>query len=94
LVAVRARLRRLERKVIGDASIGDAIVIPQLDRPPARFPRSAAADAYLVAFDHACGRDVPDHPLCAAARNSSDPWWRGSVYAAKPDPREIPDLSE
>jgi hypothetical protein len=48
----------------------------------------------LVAFDHACGRDVPDHPLCAAARNSSDPWWRGSVYAAKPDAREIPDLSE
>jgi hypothetical protein len=48
----------------------------------------------LVAFDHACGRDVPDHPLCAAARNSSDPLWRGSVYAAKPDAREILDLSE
>jgi hypothetical protein len=48
----------------------------------------------LVAFDHACVRDVSDHPLCAAARDSSDPWWRGSVNAAKPDPREITDLLE
>jgi hypothetical protein len=91
---VRARLRRLERKAIGDEIARGRDRHPQLDRPPARFPRSAAADAYLVAFDHAGGRDVPDHPLCAAARNSSDPWWRGSVYAAKPDPREVPDLSE
>ncbi len=38
--------------------------------------------------------DVPDHLLCAAARNSSDAWWRSSVYAAEPDPRDIEDLSE
>jgi hypothetical protein len=73
---------------------GDMIAISQRDGPPALFPQRAAAEAYVVAFAQVCGRDVADHPLCAAARNSSDGWWRGSVYAAEPYPCEVPDLSE
>ena len=71
------------------------VVIPQQDGPPARFPRSDLADAYVNALDRRLGEDVPEHPLSRAARNSSDPTWRDSVVAG---PEEVPeppeDLSE
>jgi hypothetical protein len=88
-MGIRDRLRRLER----DAR-GELVHIPQRDGTVARFPHSALLDAYVTAMDHTMGLDVPDHPLCAAARNSSSAWWRASAYATEPNPREIPDLSE
>jgi hypothetical protein len=81
-------LRRLERHG------GGLVYIPQQGGGVARFRQRELLDAYLVAVDHAVGLDVPDHPLCAAARNSSSTWWRQSAYATEPDPREIEDLSE
>ncbi len=41
------------------------------------------------------GEDVPEHPLSAAARTSSDPEWRDSVVAGSDEMPEPPeDLSE
>ena len=61
-----------------------------------RFPQSELAPAFLDAFDRGVGRkapDEPEHPLCAAARNSPDLAWRDSVYASEwAEPVE--DLSE
>jgi hypothetical protein len=50
-----------------------------------RFPESELATAYLDAFERTVGRADPAepvHPLCAAARNSSEPKWSESFYAA------------
>ena len=88
-MGIRDRLRRLER----DAK-GQLISILQRDGTVARFPQSALLDAFLTAVDHSAGQDVPDHPLCAAARNSSSAWWATSAFAVVPDPRQIEDLSE
>ena len=85
------KLRRLER-----LAVGGVVTIPQPGGPPARFPESAIKDAYVSAFRRACGEDAPEHPLCAAARNSPDPEWRDS-FVAGPDegvPAHVPDLSE
>ncbi len=90
---MRRRLHKLERT----AKRG-YIRIPLEDGTVAEFPPHAAADAYLNVCERlGAGEDAPpEHPLCAAARNSSDKWWRESVYA--PDPEEITapieDLSE
>lgn len=90
---MRRRLRKAER----DAK-RDYIRIPLVDGTVAKFPQSAAADAYVNVMERlGAGEDAPpEHPLCAAARNSSDRWWRESVYA--PDPEDIAapieDLSE
>jgi hypothetical protein len=48
-----------------------------------RFPQSAAREAYANLMDRmGVGEDVPpEHPLIAAARNSSDPEWSESFYA-------------
>ena len=87
-------LRDRLRKLVRDAD-GEIVTIPQQDGPPARFPASASADAYLSAIRRTCGEDVPEHPLSAAARTSSAAEWRDSVVAA---PEEVPtppeDLSE
>ncbi len=92
-MGLRRWLRRLER----DAE-GEMIVIPQLDGTVARFPASASKDAYLNLFERlGAGEDAPpEHPLLAAARNSSDTWWAGSVYAEDPDEwiNPVEDLSE
>jgi hypothetical protein len=94
LGSLSGRLRRLER----EAEEG-MIVIPQLDGTVKKFPRSAGIDAYMNWFDRmGAGEDAPpEHPLLAAVRNASDPYWQGSVYYVN-DPDEwtkpIPDLSE
>jgi hypothetical protein len=91
-VRLKGRLRRLER-----ATEADMVVIPQKDGSVARFPQSASADAVLNFFDRlGAGEDAPpEHPLLAAARNSSDPWWRSSFYAVDEDvTAPIEDLSE
>ncbi len=89
---MRSRLRRLERR-----AEGEMIFIPQQGGPPAKFPQSAYADAYVNIMERlGAGEDAPpEHPLIQAARNSSDHWWRNSVYATDEDiTAPIPDLSE
>jgi hypothetical protein len=73
------------------------IVIPQLDGPPAKFPPSAAQEAFFTSLARLKGEDVPIHPLSVAAENSSDSHWRGCFVAGTHTVvgGEIPpDLSE
>ena len=95
---MKNRLRRLERR-----AEGNYILIPQLEGPPAKFPESAAQEAFLASLARLKGNlDVPEHPLSTAAATSSDSRWRGSfvagTHAITGDGRElaepIPDLSE
>ena len=74
-MGLRDKLRRLER----DAR-GEMIEIPQQDGTVARFPMSAGMDAFTNLFDRlGAGEDAPpEHPLIAAARNSSEPKWSES----------------
>ncbi len=91
---LRGWVKRLER----DAR-EEMIEIPQHDGTVKRFPASAGMEAYTNLWDRmGAGEDAPpEHPLIAAARNSSDPKWSGSFFAVN-DPDEwvkpIPDLSE
>jgi hypothetical protein len=72
------------------------VAIRRPDGSVERFRESDLAPAFLDAFDRALGRSDPNepwHPLCAATRNSPDPAWRDSFYAAEwAEPVE--DLSE
>jgi hypothetical protein len=79
-MGLRAFIRRLER-----LSEGEVIVIPQKDGTVARFPQSAARDAFTNLMDRmGAGADAPpEHPLIAAARNSSEPEWAESIYAVE-----------
>ena len=92
-MGLRGRLRRLER----DAR-EEMIEIPEQDGTVKRFPRSAGMDAFMNAWDRlGAGENAPpEHPLVVAVRNSSDPGWSSSFYAANDenwtDP--IKDLSE
>jgi hypothetical protein len=79
-VTLRDRLKRLEQ----DAR-EEMVAISQPDGSVRRFPESELAPAFLDAFDRSVGRsdpDAPEHPLCAAARSSSDPAWRDSFYVS------------
>ena len=64
----------------------------------ARFPQAAGRAAFINLMERmGAGVDAPpEHPLVEAARNSSDPEWSESFYAANEtgftDP--IEDLSE
>jgi hypothetical protein len=86
-------LRRIKRQLSGPM-----ISIPQLDGSVARFRQTDLAAAYLAANAREGGLTRDDHPLCRAARTSSDPTWRDSVYAGPADediPEEpLEDLSE
>jgi hypothetical protein len=92
-VGLRGRLRRLQK-----AAEREMIEVPQKDGTIKRFPQSAAKDAFMNVVDRlGAGDDAPpEHPLVTAARNSSDPEWSQSFYAAGgegwTDPVE--DLSE
>jgi hypothetical protein len=92
-VGLRDKLRRLERE-----AREEMIEIPQQDGTVARFPQSSAAEAYMNLMDRlGAGEDAPpEHPLIAAARNSSEPKWSESFYAANDDgwTDPIEDLSE
>ena len=95
-MGLRDKLRRLER-----AAEEEMLVIPQKDGTIARFPASEGMEAFMNLMDRlGAGEDAPpEHPLIAAARNSSDPKWSESFfYAAAGDPDEwikpVPDLSE
>jgi hypothetical protein len=92
-MGLKDKLRRLER----DAR-EEMIEIPQKDGAVARFPQSAGMEAFINLMGRmGAGKDAPpEHPLIAAARNSSDSKWSESLYAANSegwtDP--IEDLSE
>ena len=95
---MKSRLRKLEQ-----SAKAHYIIIPQLEGPPARFPESAAQEAFLASLARLKGNlDVPEHPLSTAAATSSDCRWRASfvagTHAITGDGREleepIPDLSE
>ncbi len=61
------------------------------------FPDSAGPEAFMNFIERmGAGEDAPpEHPLIEAARNSSDPRWANSFYAANEDiTRPIEDLSE
>lgn len=98
-MALRDRLRRLERK-----AVGPVVVIPQNDGPPKRFPKSDLAPAFLDALDRMLGKrglrhepepaNAAEHPLSTAARNSSDSHWREGLYVGDRPEEHIPDLSE
>ncbi len=93
-MGLRSWVKRLER----DAQ-GEMIEIPQKDGTVARFPQPAGMDAFINLMDRmGAGQDAPpEHPLIAAARNSSEPGWSESIYAVE-DPAAhvapIEDLSE
>ena len=89
-MGLRGHIGRLER-----LAEGEIVSIPQPDGPPARFPASALPDAFLNAHRRELGEHLEEHPLSAAARNSSDPAWRDSAFAGPEEVGEPPeDLSE
>jgi hypothetical protein len=92
-MGLRGRLRKLER----DAE-EQMIVIPQQDGTVRRFPKSAGMDAYMNLMDRlGAGEDAPpEHPLIAAARNSSEPEWSESFFAVNDEEwtEAVEDLSE
>jgi hypothetical protein len=77
-MGLRSRVKRLER----DAR-EEMIEIPQNDGTARRFPQSAGMEAFMNLMDRlGAGKDAPsEHPLVAAARDSSAPKWSGSIYA-------------
>jgi hypothetical protein len=74
------------------------IEIPQKDGTVRRFPQSAGMEAFMNLMDRlGAGEDAPpEHPLIAAARNSSEPEWSESFYAAGGEgwTDQVEDLSE
>ena len=93
-MGLRGWIKRLER----DAR-EEMIEIPQQDGTVKRFPQSAGMDAYMNFMDRlGAGENAPpEHPLIAAARNSSEPKWVHSFYAVN-DPEAhvapVEDLSD
>jgi hypothetical protein len=93
-VGIRSRLRKVER-----AAEEKMIVIPQRDGTVRRFPAEEGMKAYMNLMERlGAGEDAPpEHPLIAAARNSTDLEWSQSFYAVN-DPEEwvqpVEDLSE
>ena len=95
-MGLRDRLRRLQR-----AAEGPIVTIPQKDGTIRRFPERELGSAYVDALDRALGEkglrhepEQPEHPICTAARNSSDPQWRESLYVQERPEKPVEDLSE
>ena len=88
-MAPRDRIKRLENRS------GLFIAIPQPDGSIRRFPKSAVADAYIANLDRAVGRDVPEHPLSIAARNSGNPeLYLGTLVGSEEVGEPPEDLSD
>ena len=95
-MGLRDRLRRLQRM-----AEGSIVTIPQQGGTVKQFPERDLGPAFIDALDRELGRkglssdpEEPEHPICVAARNSSDPEWRNSLYVADRPEVPIPDLSE
>jgi hypothetical protein len=87
----RGWIKRLER----DAR-EEMIVIPQTDGTVKRFPQSAGIGAYMNFMDRlGAGEDAPsEHPLIAAARNSSEPKWSKSFFGVQDPERWVEPLED
>jgi len=92
-MGLRDRMKPAEK-----AAEEEMIEIPQHAGTVARFPRSAGMDAFTNLFERlGAGEDAPpEHPLIAAARNSSEPKWSESFYATNDEgwTDAVEDLSE
>ena len=91
-MSLRDRLRRLQR-----VAEGPIVTIPQRDGTVKRFPEREMGPAYLDALDQELGRKnphEPEHPICAAARNSSDPAWQGSSLVTDAPEKPVENLFE
>ncbi len=90
---MKNRLRSLERR-----AEEHYIFIPQQEGPPAKFPESAAQEAFLVSLARLKGEDVPEHPLSTVAASSSDSHWRNcfvaGTHTVTGGEYPVPDLSE
>jgi hypothetical protein len=82
-VTIRNWLKRRER-----GAREEMIEIPQPDGTVKRFLQSAAPEALISLIDG------QDHPLAAAARNSSSPEWQRSFFSSTPIDQDAEDLSE
>jgi hypothetical protein len=67
-MGMRDRLRRAESR-----AEREALMIPQIDGPPVKLPKSAFADAFLHEMSRMCGEDLEPHPVHVAIANSPDP---------------------
>ena len=67
-VGLRDHIKRLQR-----LAEGEMVAIPQRGGPPAKFPQSALADAFLNAHRRTLGEDLEEHPLSRSARTSPSP---------------------
>jgi hypothetical protein len=91
-MGLKGKLKKLEQR-----SKASTIVIPQEHGPPTEFPSHAGLDAFMNFIERmGAGEDAPpEHPLITAAKNSTDPKWRGSFFAVNDDlTAPIEDLSE
>lgn len=90
---MRSWLKKLER-----LAEDELVIIPQRDGTVRRFPQSALIEAYRNLYARlGAGEDAPpEHPMLAAARDSSDPQWSQTALGEDPDQwvRPVPDLSE
>lgn len=80
---------------------GTLLTIPYQDGTVKRFPERDLGSAYVEAIDRVVGKkglrhepEQPEHPLCVAARNSSDPQWWDSPYVQERPEKPVEDLSE
>jgi hypothetical protein len=86
-------------KLQRQTAAGGDVEIPLMNGGVARFPKSALEDAFLNTSSRLHGENIEEHPLCEAARNSSDPSWRESFFAGGTisggiEAGDVPDLSE
>lgn len=95
-MGLRDRIKRLQR-----AAEGPVVSIPQRDGTVKRFPERELGPAFVDALDRAVGKkglrhepEQAEHPLCVAARNSSEPDWSDSVYVQERPDHPVEDLSE
>ena len=95
-MGLRDRLKRLRER-----AEGPIVPIPQKDGTVKKFPERDLGPAFVDALDRELGRkglrsdpEEPEHPLCTAARNSSDPEWRNSLYVTDRPEKPVEDLSE
>ncbi len=65
---MRDKLKRLERR-----AERKALVIPQLDGPPAKFPKTALQDLFLRNMRRLAGEDLAPLPVSLAIANSPEP---------------------
>jgi hypothetical protein len=88
---LRSWLKRLER-----CARDEMIEIPQRDGTIKRFPQTAGMDAFIYLMDRmgAGGDAPPEHPLIAAARNSSESKWANSIYAVEDPEAHVAHLED